>query len=59
MGNIQFAEDLIDIIEVNERYRKMGIGSKLIEMVIERAFDRNVVQLRAWSEECRAEALYL
>jgi len=52
-------EAFIDIIEVQEQYRRQGIGEILVNMVVEWARQNNMDQVRAWSEEIRYEALML
>ncbi len=52
-------EEFIDIIEVQEAYRQQGIGSTLVQMVLQRSRERHAFQVRAWSESCRTEALML
>jgi GNAT superfamily N-acetyltransferase len=52
-------EVFIDIIEVLPTYQRQGIGTALVECVIEWARDCHAAQVRAWSEEIRREALLL
>jgi GNAT superfamily N-acetyltransferase len=52
-------EAYIDIIEVHPEYQRQGIGTELMEKVMAWAKDNDVVQIRAWSEEIRYEALML
>ena len=52
-------EAFIDIIEVHPDYQRQGIGTVLMEKVMAWAKENDVVQIRAWSEEIRYEALML
>jgi len=52
-------EAFIDILEVQELYRRQGIGETLVNRVIAWAQDNGLDQVRAWSEEIRLEALML
>ena len=52
-------EAFIDIIEVQPEYRRRGIGTALVEHAITGARANGAVQIRAWSEEIRTEALLL
>ena len=52
-------EAFIDIIEVLPEVQRQGIGTSLVEQAIEWARENGVVQVRAWSEELRYEALML
>jgi GNAT superfamily N-acetyltransferase len=52
-------EVFIDIIEVSQEYQRKGIGTELVQMVIAWAKESNAVQVRAWTEEIRFEALML
>jgi GNAT superfamily N-acetyltransferase len=52
-------EAFIDIIEVLPDYQRKGIGTALVEKVIQWAQANQVTQIRAWSEEIRREALLL
>jgi GNAT superfamily N-acetyltransferase len=49
-------EAFINIVEVQEQYRRQGIGSTLVEMVVDWARRNELDQVRAWSEEIRVEA---
>jgi GNAT superfamily N-acetyltransferase len=52
-------EAFIDIIEVLPEYQRQGVGTALVQRVIQWAQERRVSQVRAWSEEIRCEALLL
>lgn len=52
-------EAYISIIDILEEYRRIGIGSALIEAVIAWAKEQEVFQVGAWSMKTRVEALYL
>jgi len=52
-------EAFIDIIEVQEPFRRQGIGEMLVSRVVAWAQDNGLDQVRAWSEEIRLEALML
>lgn len=52
-------EAFIDIIEVLPEYQRQGIGTALVQRVIQWARESGVAQVRAWSEEIRCEALLL
>lgn len=47
----------IDILEVKGEYRRKGIATRLIEMVIERARAEGIYQIRSWSSEDKREAI--
>ena len=47
----------IDILEVQKDYRRRGIASHLIELVIQRAKEAGVYQIRSWSSEDKIEAI--
>lgn len=47
----------IDILEVQEDYRRKGIAAHLIEMICERAKQEGVYQVRSWSSEDKIEAI--
>jgi len=47
----------IDILEVHQDYRRLGIATCLIDMVCERAKKDGVYQLRSWSSEDKIEAI--
>ncbi|MCL2774722.1 MAG: GNAT family N-acetyltransferase [Oscillospiraceae bacterium] len=47
----------IDIIEVDEKYRKQGIASELIRLIEEWAAKNRFSQIRAWSSQDRIEAI--
>lgn len=52
-------EVFIDLIEVQPAYQRQGIGTTLVERVIEWTKEAQVAQVRAWSEAIRHEALML
>ncbi len=52
-------EAWISIIEVEEDYRRRGIGEALISSVIDWARENGIEQVGAWSESIRTEALRL
>jgi GNAT superfamily N-acetyltransferase len=52
-------EAFINIVEVQVLYRRQGIGSTLVGMVVDWARCNELSQVRAWSEEIRVEALRL
>lgn len=49
----------ISIIEVQEDYRRQGIGEALVSSVIDWARENGIEQVGAWSESVRTEALLL
>lgn len=53
------SEAWISIIEVDEGYRRQGIGEALVSQVIEWARENGIEQVGAWSESIRTEALHL
>ena len=50
-------EAFIDIIEVLPAFQRRGIGTALVQQVIQWARENDAAQVRAWSEEIRCEAL--
>lgn len=52
-------EGYIDIIEVHPEYRRQGIATQLIAMVIERLRAQRLYQVRAWSSEDKRAAIHL
>lgn len=52
-------EGYIDIIEVHPDYRRQGIATQLIAMVIERLRTQRLYQVRAWSSEDKTAAIHL
>ena len=56
---IEKYEGYIDIIEVQEKFQRKGIAKKIIEMSIERAKEKGVRQLRAWSSEDKVAAIHM
>jgi GNAT superfamily N-acetyltransferase len=53
------SEVFIDIIEVTPAFYRQGIGTELVNQVIEWATTNKATQVRAWTEECREAALML
>lgn len=47
----------IDVLEVRQEYRRMGIATHLIQIVCERAKERGAYQVRAWSSEDKIEVM--
>lgn len=47
----------IDIIEVRDGYRRMGIARQLIEMSCKRCKEQGAFQIRAWSSQDKQEAI--
>lgn len=54
---VDLHEGYIDIIEVLAEYRRRKIATRMIDLVTERAHERGVYQLRAWSSEDKVEAI--
>ena len=52
-------EVYIGILEVSETCRRAGIGSELVESVIDWARQQSVSQVSSWSLKVRVEALHL
>lgn len=52
-------EGYIDIIEVHPDYRRQGIATQLVAMVIERLRAQHLYQVRAWSSEDKTAAIQL
>jgi GNAT superfamily N-acetyltransferase len=52
-------EGYVDIVEVHSEYRRQGIATQLIAMVVDRLRAQHVYQVRAWSSEDKAAALQL
>lgn len=52
-------EAYIDIIEVDQNYRRQGIAKKLIEKVTKQTQACGCYQLRAWSSEDKTEAIQM
>ncbi|MCE7988074.1 MAG: GNAT family N-acetyltransferase [Caldilinea sp. CFX5] len=52
-------EGYIDIIEVHPEYRRQGIATQLLAMVIERLRVQRLYQIRAWSSEDKGAAIQL
>jgi ribosomal protein S18 acetylase RimI-like enzyme len=52
-------EGYIDIIEVHKDFRRRGIARQLIELCLERAREKDVYQLRAWSSVDKTEAIQM
>src|SRR5574341_1532482 len=49
----------IDILEVHQDFRRQGIATRLIEMSMERAKQKGMYQIRAWSSGDKIEAMQL
>ena len=47
----------IDILEVHRDFRRQGIARRLIELAIEKARQKGMRQIRAWSSEEKTEAI--
>jgi len=54
---LQTDEGFINIIEVSEGYRRQGIGTRLVELSLERCRALRLHQVRAWSSEDKTEAI--
>lgn len=52
-------EGYIDIIEVHPEYRRQGIATQLIAMVVERLRAQRLYQVRAWSSEDKTAAIHM
>lgn len=52
-------EGYIDIIEVNEDFRRRAIATQLIDMSLERAKEKGAYQVRAWSSMDKTEAILM
>lgn len=50
-------EGYIDILEVQEDFRRRGVATQLINLSLERAKERGVFQIRAWSSLDKTEAI--
>lgn len=50
-------EGYIDILEVHQDFRRKGIATQLIDKALERAQEKSVYQLRAWSSLDKTEAI--
>jgi GNAT superfamily N-acetyltransferase len=50
-------EAFIDFIEVREDSRRQGVARRLIELATHQARDNGAVQLRAWSNQSKIEAI--
>ena len=50
-------EGYIDILEVHKDFRRSGIATQLIHLSLERAKERDVYQMRAWSSLDKREAI--
>jgi GNAT superfamily N-acetyltransferase len=55
----RFKEVFIDIIEVHPDFQRLGIGTTLLNKVIQWAKENQADQIRAWSERIRLEALLM
>lgn len=52
-------ESYIDVIKVDDDYKKRGIGSKLLKAAEKWSKDNNVYQIRAWSSLDKTEIIPL
>ena len=52
-------EGFIDIIEVDDKYRRQGIATRLIQMSEQQCIANGACQIRAWSSEDKVEAIHL
>ena len=52
-------EGYIDILEVHKDFRRRGFAAKLVDLSLERAKEKDVYQLRAWSSLDKTEALLM
>lgn len=52
-----YYDAFIELIEVDEDYRRRGIGSHMIRALEEKAREYGYKQIRAWSSEDKVEAL--
>ena len=52
-------EGYIDILDVNNDFRRRGIATRLINLSLERADEKDVYQIRAWSSLDKTEAILL
>jgi ribosomal protein S18 acetylase RimI-like enzyme len=50
-------EGYIDILEVHKDFRRRGIATQLINLSFERAKEKGVYQVRAWSSLDKTEAI--
>jgi len=50
-------EAYIDILEVQEDFRRRGVATQLINLALERAKEKGVYQVRAWSSSDKTEAI--
>ena len=50
-------EGYIDILEVHKDFRRKGIATRLIDLSLERAHEKGVYQMRAWSSFDKREAI--
>lgn len=49
----------IDILEVHSEFRRQGIARRLIEISMDRAKQKGMRQIRAWSSEDKTAAIHL
>jgi ribosomal protein S18 acetylase RimI-like enzyme len=54
---LETQEGYIDILEVQEDFRRRGVATQLINLSLERAKERGVFQIRAWSSLDKTEAI--
>lgn len=53
----KYFDAFIELIEVDESYRRQGIGKRLIRILEEKARGYGYKQIRAWSSQDKVEAL--
>jgi len=58
-NNEELKEAYIDVIEVKEQYRRMKVGRRLLDKVIEFSRENNLYQIRAWSTLDKKKAIKL
>ena len=54
-----YEDAFIEVIEVDESYRRQGIGSQLVAILEQKAKAFGFYQIRAWSSEDKFEALHM
>ncbi|MBP3705412.1 MAG: GNAT family N-acetyltransferase [Clostridia bacterium] len=55
----QYSDGFIEVIEVNQAYRRRGIGSTLVKMPEDYAKAYGYYQIRSWSSTDKVEALHM
>ena len=55
----EMEEGFIDIIEVDPKYRRQGIATRLVRMSEQQCIANGACQIRAWSSEDKVEAIHL